>query len=574
MRRGIRIRWWLSLAFALIAAVTAVAVSQVFALRSEEAFRERAQELAPGNALQAAIELARAEERGRLVAALATIASDHRLALFIYSADGELVSASRSRNTNVNAIHSRREAVDTALAGRRFVRANNRVRATTVALPFRVGNNGALLAFAYHPDLAAGLGILRREIVIAALWAVLLGGAIGFLVASLIAARLGRIARAAAAIEGGNLETPLRAGFGDEVGVLGATIESMRRRLGESFRSLASERDRIARLVERLAEGVLSVHADLTVELANAEARRLLGTPRLRAGERMPDPYPAFPLEHFVASLFVPDAGPRERQVAIDDRTLAIAGLPPTEGSETAIVVLADVSERERRERAEREFVANAAHELRTPLTTIVGAVEALQAGAKHDPEHRERFIEHIEREAGRLARLTRALLVLARAQTHQEEPRRTAVPARPLLEDVRANMRPADDVAVHLDCGPDVVLCADPDLAEEALANLAANAVRHTSHGRIVLAARTLDDEWAELEVSDTGPGIAAGEHERIFDRFYRTNGRDAEGFGLGLSIVREAVTALGGTVEIQSAPGRGTRARMKIPSAARRQA
>jgi signal transduction histidine kinase/HAMP domain-containing protein len=557
------------LAFAAIAAVTAVAVSQVFALRSEEAFRVRAQELAAGTALQAVIELARAEERGRLATALPAVANDHRLALFIYSAKGELVTAPRSRNVHADAIRRRHEAVETALAGRRFVEANNRVQGTTVGLPFRVRDNGAVVAFAYHPDLAAGLGILRREIVIAALWAVLLGGAIGFLVASLIAARLKRIARAASAIEAGNLDAPLRGGFGDEVGALGATMERMRVRLGESFRQVASERDRVARLVERLAEGVLSVHADLTVEHANGEARRLLGAERLRSGDRMPDPWPAFPLESFVAGLFASGAGPCELQAAIDeDRTLAIAGLPPADGSDTAIIVLADVTERERRERAEREFVANAAHELRTPLTTIVGAVDALQAGAKNDPEQRERFIEHIEREAGRLARLTRALLMLARAQTRQEAPHREPVRARQLLEDVRAGMSPADGVVVDLDCRPDVVLLTDPDLTEQALANLAANAARHTAHGRIVLAARRIDGDWAELEIADTGPGIAASDHERVFERFYRTNGRDAEGFGLGLSIVRQAVTALGGTIEIQSAPGRGTRVRMKLPA------
>jgi signal transduction histidine kinase len=571
VRRGIGIRWWLTLAFALIAAVTVVAVSQVFALRSEDAFRVRAQELAAGNTLQAAIELARAEERDRLVEEIGAIADRRRLALFVYSADGRLVTPARSRNVSVETIGKRRQALAAALAGRRFVATNAQVDATTVGLrfPFRSGSVGGLLAFAYHPDLAAGLGILREEIVIAALWAILLGGAVGFLVASLISTRLRRIAGAAAAIEAGDLERPLRPGFGDEVGRLGATIERMRQRLGESFRQLASERDRVELLVERLAEGVLSVREDLTVDFANTEACRLLGSPRLHAGDRLPDPWPAFPLGGFVAALFGDDAGPRETQVAIaGDRTFAIAGLPPGDGSDTAIVVLADVSERERAERSEREFVANASHELRTPLTTIVGAVEALQAGAKEDVEQRDRFLDHIERESGRLVRLTRALLVLARAQTRQEAPQLAPVRARRLLDDVRAGMEPVEGVVIDVECPSDVVLMTDPDLVEQAVANLAANAARHTSRGRIVLSARKLDREWAELEVADTGSGIAGADQRRMFERFYRTNGRDADGFGLGLSIVRQAVIALGGTIEIHSAPGSGTRARIQLPS------
>ena len=572
MRRGIGIRWWLTLAFALIACVTAVAVSQVFALRSEDAFRAEAEDFAAGNTLQAAIELARAEERGRLEEALAGIADRRRLALFVYDAQGRLVTPARSRDVSVATIARGREAVRTALSGRRFVETNDHVDATTVGLrfPFASGSVGALIAFAYHPDLAAGLGILRREIVVAALWAVLLGGAVGFFVASMIAVRLRRIARAAAAIEAGDLDTPLRPGFGDEVGGLGTTIERMRQRLGESFRHLASERDRVALLVERLVEGVLSVHADLTVDLANAEARRLLGAPRLRAGDRLPDPWPAFELEPFVAGLFAPGAGPRETQVAIDeDRTFALAGLPPGDGTDTALVVLSDVTERERRERAEREFIANASHELRTPLTTIIGAVEALQAGAKDDAEQRDRFLGHSERESARLARLTRALLVLARAQTRQEAPQLAAVQLRQLLDDVRAGLEPAEGVAIDVDCPEDVVVVTDRDLVEQAVTNLAANAVRYTSHGRVVLSARRVDGV-TEVEVSDTGSGITPADQERIFERFYRTNGRDADAFGLGLSIVRQAIAALGGTVEIQSSPGSGTRARILLPTGA----
>ncbi len=83
------------------------------------------------------------------------------------------------------------------------------------------------------------------------------------------------------------------------------------------------------------------------------------------------------------------------------------------------LIVLDDLTEQERRELAEREFVTNAAHELRTPLTTIIGAVEVLQAGAKDDADERDRFLAHIEREAARLARLARALLA-ARARARR----------------------------------------------------------------------------------------------------------------------------------------------------------
>src|SRR5205814_9913795 len=110
-------------------------------------------------------------------------------------------------------------------------------------------------------------------------------------------------------------------------------------------------------------------------------------------------------------------------------------------------------SERERRERAEREFVANAAHELRTPVAAIASAVEVLQAGAKDAPADRDLFLGHIEREAARLTRLARALLVLARAQARHEPPPLQLVELAPLLGQVAAAILPPGDVQVVVDC-------------------------------------------------------------------------------------------------------------------------
>src|SRR5207302_6082312 len=122
---------------------------------------------------------------------------------------------------------------------------------------------------------------------------------------------------------------------------------------------------------------------------------------------------------------------------ADEERALALVGIPAQPEGDTVLIVLDDLSEEERRELAEREFVTNAAHELRTPLTTIIGAVEVLQAGAKEHPAERDRFLAHIEREAARLARLAHALLSLARAHAGEEHPRLEPTLLEPLLREV-----------------------------------------------------------------------------------------------------------------------------------------
>ena len=99
---------------------------------------------------------------------------------------------------------------------------------------------------------------------------------------------------------------------------------------------------------------------------------------------------------------------------------------------------------------------------------------------------------------------------------------------------------------------------------------NLAGNALRQGAATRVELVARRLGGQFAAVEVRDNGTGIPASDRDRLFDRFYRGSGhRDSDGFGLGLAIVREAVRALGGTIEIASPPEHGTVVRITLARA-----
>ena len=563
MRFALGMRWWLAIVFAAIAALTAVAVAIVSANRSEQAFRDRGEEIAAGRSFGAAIELAQLAAEDGFDASARVVAERRQLPVFVFSPGGRLLTPERSLQVSFADVPHGKEALDTALGGRRYVRTNEDVQATVVGIPLRREGAGALVTYASHPLLAEGVGVVQTEVLKAALWATLLGGAVGFLVASLIARRLSGIANAAAAIEAGEFDTSLRPRFGDEVGKLSGTIDRMRVRLRNSFARLESERARLGELVERLDEGVVVIDRDLKVEFANGRARRLLDDP-LTTGKVVPDS-----LRAIADRLTAAKDSVSETQIDIEGgRIFAIAGIPALGESGSAILVVRDISEQERRERAEREFVTNAAHELRTPLTTITGAIEILQAGAKEVPADRDRFLEHIQRESERLVRLTRALLVLARAQTHEELPRLQRVSARSLLESVAAAVSPREGVKLAVNCDDDVELATEPRLAEQSLINVVSNAVKNTKEGAVVLSARQADGAVA-IEVTDSGIGMSRAVRDRVFERFYRGNGRDSEGFGLGLAIVRESVRVLGGRVDIESAPDSGTTVRITLPAA-----
>jgi PAS domain S-box-containing protein len=236
------------------------------------------------------------------------------------------------------------------------------------------------------------------------------------------------------------------------------------------------------------------------------------------------------------------------------------------DGEEIVLVTARELTERVR---AEREFVANAAHELLTPLAAMNAAIEVLQSGAKEVPRERDAFLADLEREVDRLARLAQALLVLARVQATGEALHLYPVDICPLVRDVAESVRAQTTVDIDVVCDEQLAVLAERGLLERALANLATNAASHTTHGRVVLAARLDDDGLVELEVRDTGCGMGPVERKRAFERFYRAGARGGEGFGLGLAIVHDIVGVLGGHVELESERDVGTVVRLKLPAA-----
>ncbi len=340
-------------------------------------------------------------------------------------------------------------------------------------------------------------------------------------------------------------------------------------RLHDAYRQLEQERERMQRVLTGFPEGLVAFDRDLHVLFANSRARWILAPHLLRPGDPLPDPWDSFSLREYASELLDTRQPSLDRRLELEDgRVISLNGIPHRPG-EDVFLLLADVTASTRRTRTEREFVRNAAHELRTPLTAISTAIEVLQSGAKEIPEERDRFLAHIERQAARLGRLTQSLLVLARAQSGQQAPRLEFVPLKPLLEEIAAALRPPDDVHLEVECEPDLALFVDRDLAEHAVLNLAVNATRHTRRGSVRIVARGVGERSVEIEIADDGEGILPEHRERLVEAFYRGTARDGEGFGLGLAISSQAIAVLGGSLEIDSEPGVGTRAVVTLPSA-----
>jgi two-component system sensor histidine kinase VicK len=318
----------------------------------------------------------------------------------------------------------------------------------------------------------------------------------------------------------------------------------------------------LERLVENLTDAAVVVDRRLCITLSNRAARQLDG---FDAGRQLPSRWGGFDLESFATALFDPAALHAEAVLRLGEgRVLTLTGLP-TRGRIRALLLLTDASSRERREQREREFIANAAHELQTPLTAIVGAIDVLEAGGIDDPDARDRFLGHLRRESERLVRLVQSLLLLARADSPSGLRTRT-FPVRPLLDQVAKEVRLQPGVRLQVLAPPDLRIVTDRELLERALVNLAENAAKHTTSGRVLLTARA-GRRGVTVEIQDTGSGMSAEERERAADRFYRGGARTGTGFGLGLAIVRQVAEALGGSFELESTPTEGTVARLVLP-------
>jgi two-component system OmpR family sensor kinase len=220
-------------------------------------------------------------------------------------------------------------------------------------------------------------------------------------------------------------------------------------------------------------------------------------------------------------------------------------------------------------EQLERNFLMSVSHELRTPLTAIRGHVAALSEGLVEDPEARAISLETITAETERLSRLVNDVLDLAKLDARrftvltEEVDMETLVGRAYSTFNEEARRREID---YRSDVHARPVIISDGDRVLQIITNLLSNAFRWTPDGGTIELGLTAENGAVSVSVTDTGPGIGIEEQERIFRPFWS---RDGGGTGLGLAIASELAQALGGRIELDTEPGRGSRFELVLPNA-----
>ncbi len=418
----------------------------------------------------------------------------------------------------------------------------------------------------------------RRLLLMALALGVLLSLGVAWLVARGINRPLRELTATARAIAGGDLSRRVRRYPPHEVGQLGRAFDEMADHLEQRLDEVCQAASRQQAILLGMMEGVMLCDQHGRVLLVNQALVDLVGLSGDPVGRlyseaiRIPDLQEAMRQAYASPSLVsrqVRSLTPKPRHLEV--HLLQVAGDKTPSG---VVAVFHDISERLRTEQMRRDFVANTSHELRTPLAAIKGAAETLLGGALDSPADARNFVEMIERQAKRLERLGEDLLTLAQLENREGAPRREPLDLADMLDSVLATVEQLaaqkNQALVRPQTWPELELLGDRRQLEQALVNLLDNAIKYSDAGGQVSLAAQLRAGLLCLEVADTGPGIPREHLPRIFERFYRVDknrSRSQGGTGLGLAIVKHIAQSHGGSVEVESVLGQGSRFRLLLP-------
>lgn len=227
------------------------------------------------------------------------------------------------------------------------------------------------------------------------------------------------------------------------------------------------------------------------------------------------------------------------------------------------ILILRDVTELQRLERARREMVSNITHELGTPITNIGLLTETiLSTPIKHKFKPAYKLIKDIRREVDTLTLLVQEIRDLSLIESGQMPVRLLPIDLWDVVEESTTQLAPLAESrhqTITNTVEPGTIVLADNLTLQRAIKNIVHNALKFSDeHGQVTISASKTDDEVI-LAIKDNGPGIPADELPRIFERFYQVDRARRQGTGLGLAIVRHIALAHGGRTWAESTPGEG---------------
>ncbi len=364
-------------------------------------------------------------------------------------------------------------------------------------------------------------------------------------------------------------------------------LDQARRLQAERARTLIdldNEKSRTRTIIRALPFGMVVTDTEGKVALMNPAFRRMVNLPPDAAVGRPVEEYVSDPeFRGLVRAIGGGERGQGEEGASVEfnagERYLLARGtrVASDEGEPLgAVVVLVDLTPFRNLEGVSGEFVAKVSHELRSPLSTIYLQLSLLLDDGQDRDQENLHLLERAKDRTQGLISFVRDMMDLSRIESG------ASAPAEPLMVDqVLAQVTESlatqaeakgQSLTISLPEGETPPVLADRTSLESVFTNLVQNAVNYTPEGGSIQVRAAAANGWVQVEVEDDGFGIEPEKHQAVFDKFYRVKNektRYVTGTGLGLPIVKSVVEALGGRIELKSAPGQGSTFRVVLPAA-----
>ena len=463
------------------------------------------------------------------------------------------------------------------------------IEVLSMVFPIETENGNVLGAVYVRADLTSINSFMSNSRIIflrAIILALLVTVVLGFILASSITVPIKDVTRNVQKMSQGDFSEEVSVKSKDEIGQLAEMFNILRAKLDATLGEISNEKNKLETILEFMADGLIAIDLNGYVLHINPAAKEML--------DIMPD-------ELLVKATYKEVMGKIAEELPLEKvkencaeeggegvfdhhgRIYAIRydRFKDEDGVDVGIIIiLQDITERQKLEDMQTDFVANVSHELKTPLTNIKSYTETLMDGAISDPEIADNFLGIIDSEADRMNRLVKDLLQLSRLDNSQEiiNAKETNVV---LLIDMAVTKVElvAKDKGQQLnklyEKGADIRINADRDRFEQVILNVLSNSIKYTNEGGRIDVDVFEDNGNARIVVQDNGIGISEEALPRIFERFYRVDkarSRAMGGTGLGLAITKQIVEGHGGTITAESQEGKGTKMIIEVPLATRK--
>ena len=410
--------------------------------------------------------------------------------------------------------------------------------------------------------------------------ALLITVVLGFFIARSITVPINDVTEKAEKMAQGDFSQEVSVKSDDEIGRLAEMFNLLRKQLNLTLSEISNEKSKLETILKYMADGLIAVDLSGHIIHANPAAMTMLNI----TADDMENKHYDNMIKEYNENLIFEKLRENSKGGGVADifcygsLTFAVRydRFKDENGEDVGIImILQDITERQKLENMQMDFVANVSHELKTPLTTIKSYTETLLCGQVDDKETANQFLGIIDTEADRMNRLVKELLQLSRLEYKQEKWNKKESNLISLVKSVVTKVElTAKNNNQHLnfifDDSLKLMAIIDRDGIEQVLLNVLSNAIKYTQQGgRIDIDAQKVGKD-AHIIIADNGIGIPENELSRVFERFFRVDkarSRAMGGTGLGLSISKQIIEEHGGSIEIESKEGKGTKVILSLP-------